>query len=133
MELASTFRRALFTMDIYRTLINKNASEKQLVRTGRITALTVLAIAVIIAPQLRNLDQAFQFIQDFTGYVTPGVVAIFLAGLFWKRNFHGITFDYEYVPLKVHDLSPHRFRLGLEVYIDLRKRTKFTYKHIDWF
>jgi SSS family solute:Na+ symporter len=40
---------------------------------------------VIIAPQLRNLDQAFQFIQDFTGYVTPGVVAIFLAGLFWKR------------------------------------------------
>jgi len=72
-------------MDIYRTLINKNASEKVLVRTGRITALAVLAIAVIIAPQLRNLDQAFQFIQDFTGYVTPGVVAIFLAGLFWKR------------------------------------------------
>ncbi len=75
----------IFTMDLYKTLINKNASEKILVRTGRITALVVLAIAVIIAPQLRNLDQAFQFIQDFTGYVTPGVVAIFLAGLFWKR------------------------------------------------
>ena len=54
-------------------------------KAGRITALAVLALAVIIAPQLRNLDQAFQFIQDFTGYVTPGVVAIFLAGLFWKR------------------------------------------------
>ncbi len=75
----------IFTMDIYKTLINKNASEKILVQTGRITALIVLAIAVIIAPQLRNLDQAFQFIQDFTGYVTPGVVAIFLAGLFWRR------------------------------------------------
>jgi SSS family solute:Na+ symporter len=75
----------IFTMDLYKTLINKNASEKILVRTGRITALIVLAVAVIIAPQLRNLDQAFQFIQDFTGYVTPGVVAIFLAGLFWKR------------------------------------------------
>jgi SSS family solute:Na+ symporter len=75
----------IFTMDLYKTLINKEASEKILVRTGRITALVVLAVAVIIAPQLRNLDQAFQFIQDFTGYVTPGVVAIFLAGLFWKR------------------------------------------------
>jgi len=75
----------IFTMDIYKNLIHKNASEKTLVRTGRITALIVLAIAVVIAPQLRNIDQAFQFIQDFTGYVTPGVVAIFLAGLFWKR------------------------------------------------
>jgi SSS family solute:Na+ symporter len=75
----------IFTMDIYKTLIRKDAREKDLVRTGRITALVVLAIAVAIAPQLRNLDQAFQFIQDFTGYVTPGVVAIFLAGLFWKR------------------------------------------------
>jgi SSS family solute:Na+ symporter len=75
----------IFTMDIYKNLIHKNASEKILVRTGRITAIIVLTIAVIIAPQLRNLDQAFQFIQDFTGYVTPGVVAIFLAGLFWKR------------------------------------------------
>jgi SSS family solute:Na+ symporter len=75
----------IFTMDIYKALIRREASEKSLVRTGRITALAVLAIAVAIAPQLRNLDQAFQFIQDFTGYVTPGVVAIFLAGLFWRR------------------------------------------------
>ena len=56
-----------------------------MVRTGRLTALSALVIAVLIAPLLRNLDQAFQFIQDFTGYVTPGVVAIFLAGMFWKR------------------------------------------------
>lgn len=75
----------IFTMDLYKPLINKNASEKILVRTGRITSLVVLTIAVSIAPLLRNLDQAFQFIQDFTGYVTPGIVAIFLAGLFWKK------------------------------------------------
>jgi SSS family solute:Na+ symporter len=75
----------IFTIDLYQPLIRKGASEKELVRTGRITSLVVLAIAVLIAPLLRNLDQAFQFIQDFTGYITPGVVAIFLAGLFWKR------------------------------------------------
>jgi len=75
----------IFTMDLYKPLINKGASEKQMVLVGRITALAVLVIAVIIAPLLRNLDQAFQFIQDFTGYITPGLVAIFLAGLFWKR------------------------------------------------
>jgi SSS family solute:Na+ symporter len=75
----------IFTIDLYQPLIRKKASEKELVLTGRITSLVVLAIAVLIAPLLRNLDQAFQFIQDFTGYVTPGIVAIFLAGLFWKR------------------------------------------------
>ena len=75
----------IFTMDIYKNFFNKSASEKQMVRTGRLTALSALVIAVLIAPLLRNLDQAFQFIQDFTGYVTPGVVAIFLAGMFWKR------------------------------------------------
>ncbi|MCP4309754.1 MAG: sodium/solute symporter [Bacteroidetes bacterium] len=75
----------IFTMDLFKPLINKKASEKTLVRTGRITSLVVLTIAVTIAPLLRSLDQAFQFIQDFTGYVTPGLVAIFLAGLFWKK------------------------------------------------
>ncbi len=75
----------IFTMDLYKPLINKGATEKRLVLTGRITSLVVLAVAVAIAPLLRNLDQAFQFIQDFTGYITPGLVAIFLAGLFWKK------------------------------------------------
>jgi solute:Na+ symporter, SSS family len=75
----------IFTMDLYQPLIRKGASEKELVFTGRITSLVILAIAVLIAPLLRNLDQAFQFIQDFTGYITPGIVAIFLAGLFWKK------------------------------------------------
>lgn len=76
----------IFTMDIYKNFINKGASEKQMVKVGRLTALIALVIGVLIAPMLRNLDQAFQFIQDFTGYVTPGVVAIFLAGMFWKKS-----------------------------------------------
>lgn len=76
----------IFTMDIYKYFINKDASEDQLVRVGRIVSITALVIAAIIAPQLATLDQAFQFIQEFTGFVSPGVVAIFLFGFFWKRT-----------------------------------------------
>ncbi len=76
----------IFTMDIYKVFINKNASEKQMVTTGRITAVLALLIASIIAPLLTSLDQAFQYIQEFTGFVSPGIVTIFLLGLFWKRT-----------------------------------------------
>ncbi len=75
----------IFTMDIYRNYINKNASEKKLVFTGRTVALLSFIIAAAIAPALGVLDQAFQFIQEYTGFVSPGVVAIFLVGIFWKR------------------------------------------------
>ena len=75
----------IFTMDIYKSYFNKNASERSLVKTGRIVSACALLIAVTIAPLLTTLDQAFQFIQDFTGLVSPGVVAIFLLGLFWKK------------------------------------------------
>ena len=56
-----------------------------LVKVGRVTAVAGLVIAVAIAPLLGNLDQAFQFIQEFTGFVSPGALAIFLVGFFWKR------------------------------------------------
>ena len=75
----------IFTMDIYRPYINKDASEKQTVNVGRITAAVALIIAVSIAPLLRNLGQAFQFIQEYTGVVSPGILAVFLTGLFWKK------------------------------------------------
>lgn len=75
----------IFTMDIFKVHINKEASEKILVRTGRIISFLALFIAVLVAPQVENFGQAFQFIQEFTGFVSPGVVAIFLLGLFWKR------------------------------------------------
>ncbi len=76
----------IFTMDIYKRFINKKVSETKMVTVGRITSLTALVIAVLTArPLLGNLDQAFQYIQEFTGFVTPGVVVIFCFGLFWKR------------------------------------------------
>lgn len=76
----------IFTMDIYKPYLNKNASEKILVRTGRITAFTALIIAIIVAPLLGNIPQMFQYIQEYTGLVSPGILAIFLMGLFWKKT-----------------------------------------------
>ena len=76
----------IFTMDIYRNYINKDASESNLVVTGRIVGVIALVLAMITAPQLTSFDQVFQFIQDFSGYVSPAVVAIFMMGIFWKRT-----------------------------------------------
>lgn len=75
----------IFTMDIYKNFIRKDAPEKQLVLVGRIVAICAFIIAMLVAPALGVLDQAFQFIQEYTGFVSPGVVAIFLVGIFWKR------------------------------------------------
>ena len=76
----------LFSMDIYKPLINRNASEKQLVSIGRIASFIAIIIAVGIAPQLASLDQAYQYIQEFTGFFSPGIFCIFLYGLFWKKT-----------------------------------------------
>ena len=76
----------IFTMDIYRQYINKNASDKATVSTGRISAGVALIIACIMAPLLGGIDQAFQFIQEYTGIVSPGILAVFLLGLFWKKT-----------------------------------------------
>tara|TARA_B100000674_G_scaffold373342_1_gene315822 strand:- start:3487 stop:5175 length:1689 start_codon:yes stop_codon:yes gene_type:complete len=75
----------IFTMDIYKSLINKNADDKSMVKIGRLSVLVSLIIAMIIAPQLGNLGQVFQFIQEYTGVVSPGILAVFLMGLFYKK------------------------------------------------
>ncbi|MDA9211415.1 sodium/sugar symporter [Flavobacteriaceae bacterium] len=75
----------IFTMDIYRSHFNKNASDSQMVFVGRITAVVALIIAIIIAPQLGSLGQVFIFIQEYTGVVSPGILAVFLMGLFYKK------------------------------------------------
>jgi solute:Na+ symporter, SSS family len=75
----------IFTIDIYKGYINKNASEKQLVRVGMIVAFVSLTISTIVAPQLRTLDQAYQYIQEYTGFIYPGEFLIFFCGLFWKQ------------------------------------------------
>lgn len=76
----------IFTMDIYRPYINKSASEGQLVSVGRISAAVALVIAIVLAPQLSNLEQVFQYIQEYTGIVSPGILAVFILGLFWKKT-----------------------------------------------
>jgi len=75
----------IFSIDIYKQILNKKATETQLVRTGRIASGVALIVAVLIAPQLQSLSQAFQYIQEYTGFVSPGILAIFMAGLFWKK------------------------------------------------
>jgi SSS family solute:Na+ symporter len=76
----------IFTMDIYKQHINKDASEKQLVMTGRIVSFLALLVAMLAAkPLLGGLDQAFQYIQEYTGYIYPGVVVVFGMGLFWRQ------------------------------------------------
>lgn len=61
------------------------AHEKQLVLVGRISAVVATLLAIVTArPLLGSLDQAFQYIQEFSGFVTPGITVIFLLGLFWK-------------------------------------------------
>ena len=75
----------IFTMDIYKSLINKKASDDKMVKVGRISGFIALMIALVIAPQLGSLGQVFQFIQEYTGVVSPGILAVFLMGLFYKK------------------------------------------------
>ena len=76
----------IFTLDIYKKYIKKNASEKHLVNVGRWSIIVASLIAIVIAPALRSFDQVYQFIQEYVGFISPGVFAIFLLGFFWKRT-----------------------------------------------
>ncbi|RJF90633.1 sodium/sugar symporter [Sphingomonas cavernae] len=84
----------IFTLDLYAKFRRQPSaedqasarSEKQLVFVGRCAAAVSIVIATIVArPLLGKSDQAFQFIQEFTGFFTPGITVIFLLGLFWKK------------------------------------------------
>jgi solute:Na+ symporter, SSS family len=79
----------IFTLDLYaklRPAPKSEQREKHLVLTGRIAAIAATLVALATArPLLGNSDQAFQFIQEFTGFFTPGITVIFLLGLFWKK------------------------------------------------
>lgn len=76
----------IFSLDIYKKYFNKEASEKQVVRTGRWAVIVCLLIAALVTPALKSLDQAYQFIQEYVGFFSPGVLAIFLLGMFWRRT-----------------------------------------------
>ncbi len=76
----------IFTMDIYRPYLAKKTGPNKDVFVGRITGAVALFIAVLIAPVLGNIDQAFQYIQEYTGLVSPGILAVFMLGLFYKKT-----------------------------------------------
>lgn len=75
----------IFTMDIYKPYIGKDKSEKQLVKVGRMSATVALIIGGLVAPLLSSVPQAFQYIQEYTGLVSPGILAVAMLGLFWKK------------------------------------------------
>lgn len=76
----------IFSLDIYKKLINKDAHEKTIIRIGKWSVVVSFILAGLVAPSLQTLDQAYQFIQEYVGFISPGVLAIFLLGLFWKRT-----------------------------------------------
>jgi len=76
----------IFTMDIYKPYFEKDATEKKLVTVGRVSATVALLIALFIAPVMGNIPQMFQYIQEYTGLVSPGILAVFIMGIFWKKT-----------------------------------------------
>ena len=76
----------IFTLDFYAHRRAADVPQAQLVRVGRIAAVVAIVLAILTArPLLGSFDQGFQYIQEFTGFFTPGIVVIFMLGLFWKR------------------------------------------------
>jgi len=76
----------IFTMDIYKEYVAPESSDFKLVNVGRLAAIVALIIACCVAPLLGGIGQAFQYIQEYTGLVSPGILAVFLMGLFWKKT-----------------------------------------------
>jgi SSS family solute:Na+ symporter len=76
----------IYSLDIYKVHFKPAISEKDLVKTGRISSVIIIAIAASIASLLTGIEQVFQFIQEYTGLVSPGITAMFILGIFWKKT-----------------------------------------------
>jgi SSS family solute:Na+ symporter len=76
----------IFSLDIYKKYFEKEATDKKMVRVGRWAVVVSLTVAALVTPALKSLDQAYQFIQEYVGFISPGVLAIFLLGFYWKRT-----------------------------------------------
>ncbi|MBO2012028.1 sodium/sugar symporter [Hymenobacter negativus] len=77
----------IFTLDVYHKVFKTDATEKQLVATGKIAVVVAMILGVLIAPHL-GIDKkgGFQYIQEYTGFVSPGIFAMFILGFFWKKT-----------------------------------------------
>ena len=79
----------IFTLDIYKKYINKNSDEKKMVWTGRMTVFVSMVIAILFTwKDFLGIggEGGFTFIQKYTGFISPGVFAMFILGFFWKRT-----------------------------------------------
>lgn len=76
----------IYILDIHQKYFNKTMTEKQTVRYGRIAIVISFMIALLISPLLKNFGQGFEYIQEYTGFISPGITAIFLFGFFWKKT-----------------------------------------------
>ena len=81
----------IFTLDVYKKAIKKDASEKNLVSVGKITVVVSMFLAVLLSLAIGEAlmgegKQGFQYIQEYTGFVSPGIFAMFLLGFFYKRT-----------------------------------------------
>ena len=80
----------IFTLDVFQKASKREVSETRLVWIGRVSVVVAMVLAVLIAPML-GIDKkgGFQYIQEYTGFVSPGIFAMFVMGLFWKRTTSG--------------------------------------------
>lgn len=76
----------IFTIDIYKAHFKPLISEEKLVRTGRISSIIMVTLAALIGSMLSRIEQVFQFIQEYTGLISPGITAMFVLGIFWKKT-----------------------------------------------
>ena len=76
----------IFTLDIYKKLLNKNANEAKQVQVGKMVVVVAMLIAVVIAPFLGIDKGGLNYIQEYTGFVSPGIFAMFIMGFFWKKT-----------------------------------------------
>ena len=76
----------IFTMDIYKKWFNKTADDKSQIRAGRAAVIIFTLIAAAIAPLLGSIDQVFQFIQKYTGFISPAITSIFILGIFSRKT-----------------------------------------------
>ena len=99
----------IFTMDIYREYISPQSDDRHDVRVGRLVAVGAMFIATLIAPTLRTLEQAFQFIQEFSGFVQPAIFALFFFGMFWSRTTTNAVFGAALISLPLSALFKYGF------------------------
>jgi SSS family solute:Na+ symporter len=76
----------IFSIDIYKVHFARQASEDTIVKTGKVSGIIMVLLASVIASMLSGIEQVFQFIQEYTGLVSPGITAMFILGIFWKRT-----------------------------------------------